>query len=413
MTTLYTKSVDGIFDNYGNTKRKIIKELNDINKLSPDDQNKIGSIATANTQESKISIDTIWSLFGIDQHCQCCMGNLSKIKIGKCQQCLNMYRLTDFKSSNFHIEVGSLVGQQLTIDTVKLNNKLSLQSDSQLAIACNDMGKIFEVCDGKIPRVSTFIASDPLTNEIINSWLTNDRANKIYTAFICRGIGYILHNKYYTIQQVFESKDANLIKKMDLTTLIIQLVALLTDLSEYSFVANDCNLMIEDELLEYNNRGIVIRSGVTLRLSNLSKSSCQIGSIRFGPHNITKQIILKHIFNTQRIRISKHNFNGSNTYAYVYQGNELDIIRSIGIPLFAKSYNFYSLLIQLLMNSNLYKTFVEDQLLFDVVTSLFTENDMILLLDRLSNTDKMSTSDILRGLYLRCDVLDYITTLFK
>lgn len=401
-------------------------------------QGNCDAITDAMLNNPQYLLDNIWthdSPLSVDDDCKCKMGYGNRHSPSICAQCTNLRRIidlrTDVNNRPFAIECGAQVGKQLMITSIDVPKKLLLwdlkanirarsyasQQDRQdlLNCSCVNSSTLMDIRS---------ITGDPFTIRVLQTMMINhllEQKNlphsvKLHTAFICNGTGYMLNDavnigSFTNLNQVYGSLKAD-----DILSIILQLLVTLTELSSINFSHGNPTinaLLFDKEPISYRYNNVHVRGRFTLKLADLWQASATYGNYHYFPHNEGASVSLQRSIFMPEITMNNNLYRLTASTTEIYQA-----MRHIGFPLFVGSFDFYCLLISLMMNKAVYSTVLSTSKLNNLWTALWQPTELLIIQERLTsihNDENINSSpvEIIRSLWLHCDVLSTMWSLMK
>jgi len=362
-------------------------------------------------------IKTIWSVnspLAVDNNCLC---KMSKRSYFMCAQCKNLSRIMDFRigiNNPFRIECGTFTGKQVTVSETMVPSPF-LEWDNQSSYRAKKYRQQYEI---KTSQELKCITGDNFTIQTLINWIISDifiknnlnHVPNLYTSFICNNIGYSL-----TDNPIIEKKSS--ITK----SIILQLLVILTELAKYDFYHGDPSLkslIFTKDPVSYKYENLHIEGPITVKIDNLSNSSINFHNIRyFSNNNQNIMYIERNTFvpeiNTMKLQ---------NKSFYKLTSNNIDIynaMRHIGVSLFSNSFNFYCFMISLMCNKHFYNDIVNNTNLYGLWEKMWLPenldnvNDLIIETHEMDIVDTNIIFDIIKGFWLRSDIVSYMWSLMK
>jgi hypothetical protein len=360
----------------------------------------------------------MWKILSCDGYCMFLLGEGNKDTAGKCPQCKNLSRLTNFDSNIITLECGKESGKNLNlikfnnVNTYIKNKDLPLSVSRRFLTKCN-----YDSCEpNSINNQSTnYISFDEFSNGImVNVLLQNTPLNnhiiKLYTGFICGKNGYyLIENPELSL---YDLKLNNKIVK----NIIYQLLCFFDQSSNFDFTLGNPSLnsiVFASKTIKYTYKNIKINCPVTLKLTNFNNSGITINNTRvYSSTPLAETYAKKSLYlpqiSTNTDGISYFKLSNDTASFFLY-------LRYMGVALYSGAFDFYALIIALMTNKVFYDIVINDHKLFELWKSMWKpccfekiNNNII----KYHNTDKsVTTEDIIemiKGLYLRCDIVNYI-----
>lgn len=405
-----------------------------------------------NSEEFIKNIKNNQSLFLIDKDCMCNLGNNICKTSFSCFHCNLMKRLMNFHNQNtinipFMIEFGDNSGSYLHIKDTKIS-KLSLKWDLENSVRARTYLSRYSNYNhcGTPKDISNMrnIKGDAFTINTIILWIIEklfekNKLNnylKLYNSFICGKKGYQLleYPKLGNFQNFIENRN---LTSNDIKQIILQLLLSLKTLSNIHFAHGQphfSNVYFKDQPCRNSISNIKINSNFTLVISNLEYSSVLLNDLHFSTESSFSELYLQRSIFTPDISIksipskfcNKNNkkknickIGKEETYFYKLTNDTINIfdhIRHIGFPLFVGTFDFYCFFVSFMTCKLFYDKCMENDKLKMIWQLLWSEEDYDIVENRikkyhsynLNNIPLDSPAIIIKGLWLRCNILDYI-----
>ena len=253
-------------------------------------------------------------------------------------------------------------------------------------------------------------------------------------------------------------------------TIILQLLVSLLELSLINFshgTPSIHGLIFTKDPVSYMYDNVHVEGPITLKISDLWNSSATFGDIHFFPKNIkasmyiernmfvpeiaTKTVSMAHCYDIGAIQESESNTpivcpatmttcpdatthdvcKARNVTLYRLTNSTMDIytaMRHIGFPLYVGSFDFYCFMVSLMCDKSFFDSVTKDEKLYRLWSMMWLIEDLPNI-ERLikeahdieargeTPTSNRAASNIvisiIRGAWLRCDVVKYIWGLIK
>lgn len=391
-------------------------------------------------------INTIWthdSPIAIDVNCKCLMGEGDRRSHFQCSQCKNIGRIKDFrkKESTFKIQCGIKNGETLMIISHEIP-KLFINIDNGItekarAYIIQHIEAI--TCGTNINNQTLFISSDKFTNRIlIMSMISKIFKEKklphllnLHTAFICGNKGYSLmdHPCIGSLRDLhkiseYHSKPENMCAPLNCNisrSIIYQLIITLKELSYYNFNHGNPSiesLTFEKEKVSYKYDNVNIENQISVKLINFWNASATFNNIHYFSKDIKSEIYVEcNVF------IPEFETLNNNQY-YRLDKNNIDIYLAMnrtGIPIYSGSLDLYCFITSLMCDKSFYLSASKDEKIIKIWSAMWLPDDYNkinkLVLERhycdipINNFE--STVDIIKGSWLRCDIISYLWNIIK
>jgi hypothetical protein len=434
--------------NYARRKRKH-KQLRDTENFEEIDRSIIGydsvncCIKTTNVDVmlTKFSIErneivssilndpkntlNLWNNLSVDSMCLCNLGQMKLRTHFSCAQCRNLRRLKDFKkglSQPFMIECGKESGTFLVLHEfgnvvreIKIDDEL--KSLNRIAIGNNPA-----LAECFVRRNEEYITLDLFSNEVVQNFLLERLLKetphyiKPYTAFICRDKGYTLteFNEIVTLEEAL-----NYATPMEL---LLQILVILSILAEYSFSHGTPtldSLLFTKEICSYTYQSTKVESKITVKLTNLTHSSVSVKGIRLladTPKTTNKQTVKNIKINEIKVKSCVES---------VCKDEEVKTMKITELPSqfvpasrqLGLSFDLYAFLVSLMVNKSFYEAINNDAQAYYLWSMLWLPLDLeeiekrVVFFHGRQSPDVFRTIEMLRGLELRCDAIQYLLNL--
>ena len=394
-------------------------------------------VTTAVAANPQCLIDNIWSStspLSMDDDCQCNMGYGDRHTATICSQCKNLRRIIDFRTPvdkrPFAVECGVHVGKQLMMASAPVNNPLLVWDCNASARARSYalQQQALLSCGTPDIRGMQCITGDNFTMRVVHTLMINQlfaqknlpHSVKLHTAFICNNVGYTLNDVptiggFSDLKQQYGAASWNI---DDVRSIILQLLVTLTELTAINFSHGNPSingLLFDTEPVSYSYNGHHIRGRFTLKLANLWQASAKYGNYHYFPHNEGANMALQRSIFMPEITTKINNSTCSAVNLYRLTASTTEIYRAmrhIGFPLFVGSFDFYCLLISLMMDAAMYRAVLSDSTLSKLWTELWQSIELPIIHQRLvavhNNINNIKQPvDLIRSLWLRCDVIQH------
>lgn len=379
----------------------------------------------------------------------------SKLKTKmSCAQCSSLNRLRDKKSSTFNIETGRYVGITLhihnhgsVVPSIIKDDLVEIRGFKLLKA----MPGLLECGTPELTNL-TFLACDSFTNNLIASMLIFNvlrrqgltHSIRTHTAYICAGEGFTLEEQpTWTLNQLTEQVDflttyngpkaqseTNEAFKPDVAqSIILQLIVSLVALRSITFVhgnASPAALKFSRGAIGYSYDNLRVEGSFNLKLDDFTHTSVTAGKVRIFPSTpLGNQYVSKSAF-TPKLKTISSKLSGcgksdtgvcsTEDFSFFILDQDtkelLTYIRSSGIPLFAGSLDLYAFFVSLMTCRVFYNSVMHNDNLRAYWSVLWLPGDEEKAEDRIKlwHHGVVPTSndimEILRGLNLRCNMLD-------
>ena len=329
-----------------------------------------------------------------DKRCGCNMGEGEKRSFFTCSQCTNLRRVMDFRkglSESFTIQCGSFSGRKFIVKKDKV-------------------GTLFLKKSGNVLR------GDKLTMAtMLHIYLQNKCGKHIlflYDAFICSDSLFSLYEdiERYDIHNASEksikSQHSILlpIEKEIVLNIVLQLLITLNTLSAYQFFLGNPgvdSLVFLDKSVSYKYGNIEVVAPMSLTIQDFTDVSATIKNVRFQPAKQDWKTFPTELITKKERMIEFYRLNSENRMFFIescHNGSK-----------YAKSFNFYSLMLVLLSDKSFYDSM--DQ---SVWYNMWSDEDRSTVERRLKivhedeTENKINIYSVLYGTWLRTDIVEYI-----
>jgi len=374
------------------------------------ERQKITTIALEKPETLK---NSMWKILSSDSRCQCLMGQGNINTLGKCPQCKNLSRITDFKTNHFTIECGKLKGKMLYIQKFTNVSPFIKTKDLPLSISRRYLTQCdFDKCEpGAIKNEkTTYIALDTFSNgALINLLLQhfNDtHIQKLYTAFLCGRDGYYLtENPEITFETLKLNPDV-------VRGIVYQLLSLCQSLSKYDFTHGkpSTNSLVFTEK-SINLKKYKVKSPFTLKLRNFENSGITVNNTRFYSSSTLAETYARRNIYSPNITTTIDNvsyFKLTNDTATFFLH-----LRYMGVAMYTGAFDFYAFMVAMMANKTFYDVVVNDASLFELWKAMWRPEDLQKVVERLGKYSTPLTTEqiieVIKGIELRCDIVNYLS----
>lgn len=291
----------------------------------------------------------------------------------------------------------------------------------------------------------------------------------LHTSFICSGIGYSLYNmpsigtmselhkieSYHNLDSGIKSMKSHHFAytelKSEITrTIITQLLVTLLELSKINFshgTPSIHGLVFDKNPVSYIYDGFHVNGPITLQISDLWNSSATFNRIHFFPKNLKSSMYIeKNMFvpeiATRTVTMAHCDDNTNevpsnicdpqSTTLYRLTNSTIDIytaMRHIGFPLYVGSFDFYCFMVSLMCDKSFFDSVKNDPKLYRLWSMMWLSEDLNRIEQLIkdsheievrnehwqipSNGSSNTAVNIIRGAWLRCDIIQYIWGLIR
>jgi len=411
----------------------------------------------------------------IDNQCRCQMGICDKRSPFACAQCKNLRRLIDFRfdtiNKPFKIECGNYAGKSLIVSNTEISTPYIIWDNDSAQRARNYVNQYRDLKICGTPDVDDMkcITGDSFTIRTLLLWMINHHFEKkglfhipkLHTAFVCSGMGYSLYD-FPTIGSISDlhkidkyhtpCKSNALCKSLipSITrSIILQLLVILSELSSVNFSHGSPSLnalIFTKDPVSYKYDDVHVEGQLTLQLGDFSNSSATFNSTHFFPKNVkssmyiernmfipeivTKTVSMAHCHDKSQSECSISNdiCRERDVILYRLTNSTIEIynaLRHIGFPLYVGSFDFYCFMVSLMCDKSFYDSVINDDNLYRLWSMMWLADDLPIvdnavktIHDKIVNGNISSITsnisvDIIRGKWLRCDIVKYIWSLIK
>lgn len=320
------------------------------------------------------------------------------------------------------------------------------------------------------------ITGDPFTIRTLISWMIYKMFSDnglphsplMHTAFICSGVGYSLYDmpSIGTISELHKIEAFAELEPNIVRSIITQLLVILMELSAINFshgAPSIHSLIFTKDPVSYSYDGVHVQGPITLQIADLWNSSATFNEVHYFPRNVessmylertmfvpeitSKMVSMAHChdvgaFEGETPMVCPTNMRScpdattydvckkQNVTLYRLTSRSVDIyaaMRHIGFPLYVGSFDFYCFMVSLMCDEPFYRTVVNDDLLYRLWSMMWLAEDLtnVERLIKSEHSDKKSPHKngsraasntiiaIIRGAWLRCDIVGYIWSLIK
>lgn len=251
-------------------------------------------------------------------------------------------------------------------------------------------------------------------------------------------------------------------------SIIMQLLIILLELTNINFshgTPSIHGLIFNKDPVSYRYDGVPIQSPITLQLSDLWNSSATFESIHYFPKNVgssmylergmfvpdisTKTISMAHCYDVGAIDNGGTQIacpatittcpdantyevcKGKNVVVYRLTNSTVDIynsMRHIGFPLYTGSFDFYCFMVSLMCDKSFFDAVTKDAKLYRLWSMMWLIEDLPNIERLIKQTHDIESKgetptsnraasntviSIIRGAWLRCDVVKFLWSLIK
>lgn len=401
----------------------------------------------------KLLIDIIWTRNGplaIDNDCQCQMGNGNRRSPFSCAQCKNLQRLIDFRMGGAEkavlLECGQHAGKNIIVTRTEVFNPF-LQWDDEATQRSQSYLKQYHnltLC-GTPSTPLRCVMGDSFTIRTLILWMIGAQFSEtglphcpnLYSAFVCKNTGYSIYEmpNIGSFSELIKYYGGALDQKV-VRTIIVQLIVMLHQLASINFshgTPSINGLVFTNDPVSYLYDGVHIQGPITVQISDLWNASASFNGVHFFPKNLQTSIHLeRNIFipeistKTVSTKYCKENNdidvcspNSINMYRLTTLTMEIySAIRHIGFPLYSGSFDLYCFMVSLMCDPCFYDIVINNEDLYRLWTMMWLDDDLNLVEQAILETHKMNNNamvviDIIRGRWLRCDIVKYMWSLIK
>lgn len=406
-----TLSADNLLSQYENDRNAILEYLRD---------------------DPNYLVKTTWkegSLLAIDNQCQCQMGKGNIRTKFICAQCKNLRRLIDFNKSSepFQIECGKFSGKTMIVSKVDVTAP-NLSWNDEVGIRAGNYIKQYQnvtMCGTPNMQGKKYITGDCFTIRTFIMWILHHHLNKkglphipnLRSVFICNNIGYSLYDapSIGNIKTLETRLTSPIVKDI-----ILQLLVIFTELSSMNFSHGNPSskgILFSESPVSYKYNGRNIISPITVQIADMWNSSLTFNDVHYYPKNISPTIEMEKNFVAPEISTKVGEETGDNFYRLNNDTmNIYNTIRHIGFPLYVGSFDFYCFMVSLMCNRYFYYYVVTDGFLSTLWSSIWLREDINNVNQRIQvyhtkeveGRSNHNPVDIIKGLWLRCNVLNYV-----
>lgn len=299
----------------------------------------------------------------------------------------------------------------------------------------------------------------------------------LYTAFICSGVGYSLYDMpsigsmndlhkiaaYHDVDPTTKSMKSQHFAYMPLKssiarTIIVQLLVTLLELSRLNFshgTPSIHGLTFNKDPISYMYDGVHINGPITLQITDLWNASATFNSTHFFPKNIRSLMYIeRNLFvpeiATRTVAMAPcHNIEPSSVVCppgtttctdvcspeavtlYRLTSSTMDIynaMRHIGFPLYVGSFDLYCFMVSLMCDRSFFAAVTRDEKLYRLWSMMWLAEDLPTIEQRIQQLHEIEAQgdtpitnraasnnviDIIRGAWLRCDVVKHLWNLIR
>ena len=412
-------------------------------------------------------VTVMWQRDGplsIDSDCLCQMGAGIPRSPFACAQCTNLRRLIDFRqltvNREFPLECGERAGDSLIIRSTSVPRPFLRWDVNASRRAQQYMAQYEELQNCGTPvNVGDLrmVTGDSFTTSILIQWMLYQRFDDnglphiplLETGYICRETGYTVHqvpgigllSDLHTIddhhdipreEQSMKSQNfsTNRLKSEVTRTMIVQLLVTLRELSEVNFshgAPSVNSLLFSNIPVSYRYDGVHVQGPITLQIANFTHSSATFSNVHYFPSDTEAEMNLSRSPFVPQIEsrcVSEENAvcQDSATFYRLTQSTSgiYQALRHLGFPLYVGSFDFYAFMVALMCDHSFYQSVRHDPQLYYLWSLMWTVEDKDPVEEKIRqvhaseyNPEDTPALDILRGAWLRCDILPYMWALIQ
>jgi len=388
----------------------------------------------------EVLIKTLWKPngpLGIDNSCLCRMGKGNKRSPFTCAQCKNMRRLIDFRVNTidtpFKIECGNMTGKSLIINNISpISPHIEWNEEAVMrSHLYTQQYKNLSLCGSGL-TVAKALSGDMFTMRTLITWIIMERFQSkglphiptLYTAFMCNNEGYTLSD----VSTIGMFSNLEAITPVIARGIILQLLVILTELSTMNFCHGNPSikgLIFNKFPVSYKYNGVNVQSPITLQITDLWNSSISRKNIHYFPVNvklssyIQNNMFIPEIVTRPDCHPKNTCSNGADNTLYKLTTSTLNIytaIRHMGFPLYVGSFDLYCFMVSLMSEKSFCDVVYADDELYHLWEMMWLPEDLIHVEKYIQENHagmKHNSVDIIRGSWLRCDILSYLWSLIK
>lgn len=329
------------------------------------------------------------SLLPQDKHCQFQLGITSdKLPTSMIQRqnftCSMCKTLSKLLAGNKHtvgttimLECGHKSGCTLNIETYKNDIFKISRDDDVLRIIANNIDTMYD--DSLVFELDNFSNILLVTLVLEKIWAENVR--KAYIGFSCASQGYILNDSLQ-----YPSIDTMNDLELSPTTVDGIIGQMLVSLKQYSTAVfligcpSEESIGFSDESISFGYGEYTVDCDLTLKLKHMMYNSVDIVDenkrLRIVNVNPVDKMLLRHSFSSL---VNEMTVVSTDPLVVSLSPKQFDIYQryvKVGVPLFASTWNVYSMMIILMMQKNIYKGVMADKKLKGIWEHMWSKNDL-------------------------------------
>lgn len=400
-------------------------------------------------------VENIWKHDGplaIDNECRCQMGQGVHRTEFSCAQCKNLRRLIDLAAADqpFQLECGEKIGSTLLLERHNIIMPCLYWDDDALRRAQSYINKYQNLTQCGTPKMTNLrcISGDSFTIHILISWMIHKIFTEkglphiplLYTSFVCKNIGYELYDvpdigPWSELDKINDYHQPNGALDVNVAhTIILQLITSLHELSKINFSHGSPDihsLIFTSDPISYKYDGVHVEGPITLQLTNLRNTSATFNNVHYFPKKVKTELVLESNafvpeILTRRVTMAYcqgRNLgvcDGKNVALFTLNTSTADIysaIRHIGFPLYVGSFDFYCFIINLMCRKSFFDAVINNPNLNKLWSMMWLAEDKSNIETRLKQNFETESQDatinIIRGAWLRCDIVPFIWSLIK
>ena len=233
-------------------------------------------------------------------------------------------------------------------------------------------------------------------------------------------------------------------------TIILQLLVMLLELIKVNFshgTPSMHGLIFTKDPVSYAYNGVHVEGPITVQMTDLWNASATFNGVHYFPKNLKSSMYLeKNMFVPEIVtkKVSMAHCSSDlisdacqpqNIAVYKLTTSTLDIytaMRHIGFPLYVGSFDFYCFMVSLMSDKSFFDAVKQDDRLYRLWSMMWLAEDLPTVEQRVEQAHQIDAEsmmetgripsrrtasslaiDIIRGAWLRCDIVKFIWSLVR
>lgn len=374
----------------------------------------------------------------------------------------------------FQLQCGKYSGENLIVTSMNIQSLFLIWDNDAARRAKIYLQQYKNITLCGTPDINNLrcITGDTFTIRTLILWMINKiflekglpHSPIMHTAFVCNNTGYSLYvvpsigpmSELHKIAMYHDLDNNSTVKsqhfaytplKYDIVrTIIMQLLVILLELSKINFshgTPSINGLIFNKEPVSYLYDKIEIIGQITVHITDLWNSSATFNNVHYFPKNVRSSIFIeRNMFapeiSTRSVSMAyckSNNFSDEpcgprNVNLYQLTTSTINIyeaIRHIGFPLYVGSFDFYCFMVSLMCDKSFFDAVINNDKLYRLWSMMWLQEDIFnieslikdihykeLHKEELNNRSSFNIAvNIIRGAWLRCDIVNYLWSLIK